>query len=246
MCPFNTITLDLITQLPKANEHDAILTIVNQGCSRATIFIPCQTTITGEGITMLYLKHLFLWFRVPSKVILDRDPCFTLHFTQALTTKLSIGRNISIAFHPQTDGLTEHKNQWVEQYLHLYTSARQDDWDAWLPIVTFVHNRWPNATTRQSPHKLLLGYQPSAAEEPTGITNNETIKARHETIKQHREAALHALNQAAQTVPESQYQVGNWVWLKAKHLALPYASAKLAPKHHSPFQITKEVSPVAY
>ena len=91
--------------------------------------------------------------------------------------KLSIGRNISTAFHPQTDGLTERKNQWVEQYIHLYTSARQDDWEAWLPIVTFVHNQWPNATTKRSPHEILLGYRPSAAEEPIGITNNETVEA---------------------------------------------------------------------
>ena len=47
-------------------------------------------------------------------------------------------------------------------------------------------------------------------------------------------------------MPASQYKVGEWVWLEAKHLALPYASAKLAPKHHSPFQIMKEISPVAY
>ena len=40
--------------------------------------------------------------------------------------------------------------------------------------------------------------------------------------------------------------MGDWVWLKAKYLALPYTSAKLAPKHHGPFQITKEISPVAY
>ena len=33
MCPFNVIALDLITQLPKANGYDAILTIVDQGCS---------------------------------------------------------------------------------------------------------------------------------------------------------------------------------------------------------------------
>ena len=76
--------------------------------------------------------------------------------------------------------------------------------------------------------------------------NNETIEVRHKMIKQHREAALHALNQAAQTIPESQYQVGDWVWLEAKYLALPYVSVKLAPKCHSPFQIMKEISPVAY
>ena len=74
-------------------------------------------TIMGEGVALLYLKHLFPWSRVPSKVISDRDPHFTSHFVQALTTKLSIGQNISTTFHPQTDGLTEHKNQWVEQYL---------------------------------------------------------------------------------------------------------------------------------
>ena len=40
--------------------------------------------------------------------------------------------------------------------------------------------------------------------------------------------------------------MGDWVWLKAKHLALPYTSTKLAPKRHGPFQITKEISLVAY
>ena len=80
MCPFNVIALDVITQLPKANGYDAILTIMDQGCSRATIFLPCHTMITGEGVALLYLKHLLPWFGVPSKVISDRDPCFTSHF----------------------------------------------------------------------------------------------------------------------------------------------------------------------
>ena len=109
-----------------------------------------------------------------------------------------------------------------------------------------MHNQWPNVTTKQSPHKLLLGYHPSAAEEPTNITNNKTIEERHQLINQHREAALKALDKVAQTMPSSQYRVGEWVWLEAKYLALPYASVKLALKQHSPFQIMKEVSLVAY
>ena len=55
MCPFNIIMVDLITQLPKANGHDTILTIVDQGCSRAAIFLPCNTTIMGKGVALLYL-----------------------------------------------------------------------------------------------------------------------------------------------------------------------------------------------
>ena len=234
-CPFNVIMLDLFTQLPRANGYDAILMIMDQGCSQAAIFLPCSMTITVEGVALLYLQHLFPWFGVPSKVISNLDPQFTSHFVRALTTKLSIGQDISTAFHLQTDRLTEWKNQWVEQYLHLYTSARQDDWDAWLPIMTFVHNWWLNVTTKHSLHEVLLGYHPSAAEEPMPITNNEAIESRHQIIKQHWEAALQALNSVVQTTPESQYHVGDWVWLEAKHLTLPYASSKLALKHHGPF-----------
>jgi hypothetical protein len=78
--PFSHTAMDLITGLPKSEGHNAILTIVNHGCSRVAIFLPCFTTITGAGIAQLYLEHLFRWFRLPQKIISDRDPHFTSHF----------------------------------------------------------------------------------------------------------------------------------------------------------------------
>jgi Integrase zinc binding domain len=118
---FSHIAMDLITGLPKSEGHNTILTIVNHGCSWAAIFLPCFTTITGTGIAQLYLEHLFRWFRLPQKIISDQDPRFTLHFAKELTKGLGIDQNLSTAFHPQTDGLLEWTNQWVEQYLHLIT-----------------------------------------------------------------------------------------------------------------------------
>jgi hypothetical protein len=109
--------MDLITGLPSHQGFDAILTIVDQGCSRVAVFLPCATTITGPGIAQLYLDNVYRWFRLPNKVISDRDPRFTLHFGTALTKKLGIQQNLSSAFHPQMDGLSEQKNQWIEQYL---------------------------------------------------------------------------------------------------------------------------------
>ena len=244
--PFNTVAMDLITQLPQSNGHNAILTIVDQGCFWAATFLPCSMTITGEGIAKLYLQHIFPWFGVPTKMISDRDPCFTSHFAKALTTKLKINCNISTAFHPQTDSLSEWKNQWVEQYLWMYMMAWQDDWDKWLPLTSFVHNQWLNATTKLSPHKVLLGYAPATAEAITPEMNNATAKDRQAILKEHRTAAVQALNKTAQLAPPAQYNVNEQVWLKAKHLTLPYQTAKLAPKCHGPFRIIKQVSPVAY
>ena len=244
--PFNTVTMDLITQLPLSNGHDVILTIVDQGCSWAAVLLPYSTAITGEGIAKLYLQHIFPWFGIPTKMISDRDPCFTSHFMKVLTTKLKTECNISTAFHPQTDSLSEKKNQWVEQYLWMYITAWQDEWDEWLPIVSFVHNQWPNATTKLSPHEVLLGYAPVTVEAIMPETNNAMAEDRQMILKEHRAAAVQALNKTTQSMPPAQYKVNKQVWLEAKHLTLPYQTAKLAPKHHSPFRIIKQISPVTY
>ena len=48
--PFERVTMDLITGLPLRKGKDAILTIVDQGCSQAAVFLPCSTTITRPQI----------------------------------------------------------------------------------------------------------------------------------------------------------------------------------------------------
>ena len=57
--PFQQVSMDLITGLPSRNGYDAILTIVDHGCSRVAIFLPCTTKITGLGIAQLYLDHIY-------------------------------------------------------------------------------------------------------------------------------------------------------------------------------------------
>ena len=111
--PFQSVTMDLITGLPERRNHNAILTIVDQGCSRAAIFLPCNTTITGAGIAQLYFDNIVRWFGLPKRIISDRDPRFTSHFAKALATKLGINQNLSTAFHPQTDGLSERDRKSV-------------------------------------------------------------------------------------------------------------------------------------
>jgi hypothetical protein len=115
--PFEVIAMDLITQLPPSNGYDAILTIIDHGCTRAALFLPCKTTITGAEITQLYFNNVYRWFRLPRCIISDRDPRFTSSFTTELVKAIQAQRNLSTAYHPQTDGLTERKNQWIKQYL---------------------------------------------------------------------------------------------------------------------------------
>ena len=111
MPPFQVVAMDLITGLPMQRGLDAILTIIDHGCLRAAIFLPCSIHISGAGVAQLYLNHIYPWYGLPRKIISDRDPRFTSHFEKALTKWLGIQQNLSTASHPQMDGLSEWKNQ---------------------------------------------------------------------------------------------------------------------------------------
>jgi hypothetical protein len=61
-----------------------------------------------------------------------------------------------MAYHPQTDGLTERKNQWVGQYLRL-VAGNDKEWSTLLPIAMLVHNNAANSTTGLARNQLLIG-----------------------------------------------------------------------------------------
>jgi hypothetical protein len=72
--PFQTITSDFITKLPESQGYDSILTITDHDCSKASIFIPCKEIVDVIGTAELYTQWVFLHYRIPQKVNLDRDP----------------------------------------------------------------------------------------------------------------------------------------------------------------------------
>src|SRR6266481_7265993 len=160
--PFKTITLDFITKLPESDGYDTILTIVDHDCSKAAFFIPCNETIDAVGVAALYAKTVLPHYGLPQRVISDRDPRFTAAFTRDLCKILGVEQNISSAYHPQTDGQSERANQWVEQYVRMFTKHEQNNWAELLPIAQYTHNSWPSATTKKAPYELILGYIPRA------------------------------------------------------------------------------------
>ena len=69
--PFETIAMDLITDLPKSKGYNAILTIVNHDCTKAALFLPCTKEITSKGIAQLYAQYIFPHYGTPKQIISD-------------------------------------------------------------------------------------------------------------------------------------------------------------------------------
>jgi hypothetical protein len=137
-----------------------------------------------------------------------------------------------MAFHPQTDSILERKNQWIEQYLRLVTSASPEDWTHWLALAIAVHNNRRNNTTGLSPNQILLEYDLSLIPSGSSMSNNDLMEKHMETLLEKRAQAINAINQLAKRDQGGmmKYKLDDQVWLEATHLKLRYQKTKLTPK----------------
>ncbi len=100
---------------------------------------------------------------------------------------------------------------------------QQDNWADLLPIAQFAHNSWPNATTRNSPFKLLMGSEPRTTWEEKG-TKVQTVDKHLQGIKEAHDRAQDCIKHAQCLMAERgktkfmPYAQGTLVWLEGVNL----------------------------
>ena len=111
-------------------------------------------------------------------------------------------------------------NAWVEQYLRVWMTGRQNDWARQLPIAEFAHNSWRHDIIRHSPHKLLLGFKPQANVKfllEDILSSTKRIKKLQET-RQEMQKLLETLQQRKDMQKIMEMNAGDQVWLEGKNL----------------------------
>jgi transposase InsO family protein len=70
----------------------------------------------------------------------DREPQFAAKAFHELLKLLGIKSNLTMAYHPQTDGATRQVNQEIKAYLLIYCSVHPTKWKNSLSMLEFNHN----------------------------------------------------------------------------------------------------------
>jgi hypothetical protein len=142
-----------------------------------------------------------------------------------LCNALGIERNLSMAYHPQTDGQTERINQEIETYLQSFINYRQNDWVKWLLMAEFHYNDKSHLATGQTLFFLNYGIHPwkgNLTAETTNPSANSLIKELEE-IWREAKAALEMNNdmmhsRGEQKKTKEDFKPGDSVWLEATNI----------------------------
>ncbi|CDO77784.1 hypothetical protein BN946_scf184609.g1, partial [Trametes cinnabarina] len=252
--PWNSISMDLIEQLPSSGGYTAILVVVDR-LTKQAIFIPTHDTLTASELADLFVMHVFSKHGVPSHVTSDRGSEFVSHFFRSLGKALDMRLHFTSGYHPEGDGQTERVNQTLEQYLRIYCNYQQDNWARLLPLAEFAYNNAPNATTGISPFFANKGYHPGLTVHPerdlTSARAREfavDLEELHtELRKQIAEAqARYQVQADKHRLPAPDFRIGDLVYLKAEHIRTTRPSKKLSEKFLGPFEIIAKVGTHSY
>ncbi|GJX32824.1 putative reverse transcriptase domain-containing protein [Tanacetum coccineum] len=105
------------------------------------------------GFDKMYqdLKKLYWWSNMKAEIATYVSKCLTC------AKALGIEINMSMAYHPETDGQSERTIQTLEDMLRACVIDFGSSWDRQLPLVEFSYNNSYHASIKAAPFEALYG-----------------------------------------------------------------------------------------
>jgi hypothetical protein len=114
--PWQSISMNFVTGLPKSNRHDTKWLAVNR-LTKMALYISSDVTTDIWQFAQMFITNIFKLHGLPLDITSDRGFLFITDFWKKLTHELSIDWWLSTAYHSQSNGQTERDNATLEQYL---------------------------------------------------------------------------------------------------------------------------------
>ena len=251
--PWEIVEIDFVTGLPRTKKgNDAILVVVDHFTKMAHA-VPCSKSISAQETANLFIQHIFRLHGLPAAIVSDRGPQFVSRFWHTLFTCLGTKLQLTTAYHPQSNGLTERVNGVLMQSLRIFTAQQPHHWDQHLALVEFAYNNATQTATQQSPFSLNYGWEPTVPltlitaqelepllqENPSATRNFAKLKERLQQANSAVELAKERMaSRYNRTAKRNPFKVGDQVLLSTKSLKLKgYDFPKLYPLFVGPFLV---------
>ncbi|KAI0996740.1 hypothetical protein K3495_g11442 [Podosphaera aphanis] len=251
------LSIDFMTDLPAKDKKDPRYLMVITDRLLKSVTLEAMGSMNAEECAERFLNCHFRFHGFPAALTSDRGSNWVGDFWSHLCKETKMEQRLSTAFHPETDGSTEHMNQEVLANLRSFTSYSQFEWAKMLPAAQLALNNRDSSVSGLSPFFSEHGYhaEPIELKASSNITPRtkpaklaENFVARIYEAQEYAAAAMASAQQQMEERanrsrhPAPVFRKGDKVWLNLKNIQTPQPKKKLAWVN-AKYKVTNFISP---
>nr|GEV34537.1 reverse transcriptase domain-containing protein [Tanacetum cinerariifolium] len=116
--------MDFVTKLPRTSSGHDIISVIVDRLTKSAYFLPMREDYKMDRLSRLYSNEIVARHDVSILIILDRDSRFTSRFWQSMQEALGTRLDMSMTYHPQTDGQIQETTKKISQIKDKLKAAR--------------------------------------------------------------------------------------------------------------------------
>lgn len=202
--PTHTVAVNWVLALPKAPAentpwampnrptYDCLMTTTDK-FSKRTLLIPGDERYSAVEWGQIFVQMLLMQdWGLPTAIISDRDRKFFSSFWKLMWKAAGCRLLMSTAYHAQTNGLDERKNQIIEIALRHHTLTGDTPWPDCMVAMQWALNQSRHEAIQASPHEVMYGVRLRGPGDiaPVADTPEENILEVRRLVRQEAELAL--------------------------------------------------------
>ena len=249
--PFAHMSIDSIGPLHKTCSSNKYIQVVVDYYSRY-VFAWATKTITAEASAKEFFNNVICRVGVPTHLYSDNGPAFSGDNFKKACKQFGIQQIFGSCYKPTTQGLVERTNQTLVQAIRGFVDKYHNNWDEFIPAITFALNISTTYSLGYSPFLLVHGRHATvpaqaalSAIDPSLLTvqeqlvriinNQDKICQEAKNIMKSKHANMKLRHD--RNAKEHSFERGQIVYVKNPSIIVKGTSKKLQPIFSGPFLI---------
>ena len=154
--PFDWVWIDIVRPLKVTSNNNRYIIVATEYLTKwpEAKAIPDMkaTTVAKFIYDEIISRHGY-----PKELLSDQGTPFCNELVDSLCQLMGTKHRLASAYHPQTNGLTEHFNKTLCTILAKYVCDYENSWDTFISATLFVYRTIPQSTTKYELFELLYG-----------------------------------------------------------------------------------------
>ena len=158
--PWETVIVDMLGPFPITEQGNKYIILFFDAFTKWCEAI-ATPDIKAERVARHFVKDIVCRHSCPYRLLSDKGTNLLSAVVKEVCELMGTKKENSVAYHPQTQGLSERFNATLYDSLAMYVSrATHKDWDLYLELCLFAYRTGVQSSTLYSPFYLLYGREP--------------------------------------------------------------------------------------